>query len=170
MKWKAISGSWRNTSKTVEEDVRKAVREIFQGGYGMASGGALGVDYIATDEALILNPEAERIRIFLPTNLDIYRRHYLKRTKEGIITLKQAGTLIGQLEKLVKINRDSVIENPKNKEVNKNTYYERISKIINLADELIVFHVNNSLGVQYTIDLARKKGIPLKILTYSIKN
>jgi len=94
MKWIAISGSWRKTNEQVESDVRKVVREIITSGNGIVSGGALGVDYIAIDEALILNPSATQIRIYLPTTLQIYSAHYRKRAEEGVITSTQAEMLI----------------------------------------------------------------------------
>ena len=52
MKWIAIAGTWKLINTRVEEDVRNEVREIIAHGDGIISGGALGVDYIATDEAL----------------------------------------------------------------------------------------------------------------------
>ena len=168
MKWIAISGSWRHTNKKVEEDVRSGVREIFRGGKGIVSGGTLGVDYFATDEAIRLDPSAEKMRIFLPTSLEIYIRHYQKRAEEGVITTEQVTMLTSQLERIVKINKEAIIENPKQKEVNKRTYYERICRIVEFSDELTAFHVNGSRGVQHTIDEARNKGIPVKIFTYRI--
>ena len=170
MKWSAVSGSWRHTNKKVEEDVKRKVKEIFQKGNGMVSGGALGVDYFATEEALKLDPSAKRIRIFLPTSLETYKKHYLKRAKEEVITKEQADTLISQLERLVEINRNSVIENPERKEVNKRTYRERIDREIYFSDELTAFHINKTEGVQYTINKAMEKGIPVKILAYKIGN
>lgn len=170
MKWIAISGSWRQTNKKVREDVRREVKEILQKGDGFISGGALGVDYIATDEALKLDPKAERIRIFLPTDLKTYLNHYYRRAREGVITRDQARILKSQLEKLVETNKDSVIENPNCKKVNKKTYYERISRIIKMADELKTFQVNDSEGTQYGIDKAKQKGIPIEIFIYTIRN
>lgn len=72
MKWVGISGGWRKTNREIEEKIRKVIREIIKRGDGIISGGALGVDYIALDEALKLNPKAERIKIFLPTTLKKY--------------------------------------------------------------------------------------------------
>lgn len=69
MKWIGISGSWRKTNEEIEEKIRATVREIFEQGNGMVSGGALGVDYIATGVALKLNPEADRIKIFFRPRL-----------------------------------------------------------------------------------------------------
>ncbi|MBS3071903.1 DNA-processing protein DprA [Candidatus Pacearchaeota archaeon] len=169
MKWIAISGSWRKTNEQVEADVRKVVREIITSGKGIVSGGALGVDYIATDEALTLNPSATQIRIYLPTTLQIYSAHYRKRAKEGVITSTQAELLISQLERLVRINKDAIIENRDNELVNQETYYKRNMRVIESSDELVAFHINGSEGTLDAINKAKQKGIPVKKLEYTIK-
>lgn len=168
MKWVGISGSWRKMTPELERDVRRCVKEIISQDGGIVSGGAWGVDWVATDEVLKLDPTAQKIKIFLPTTLEIYAAHYRKRAKEEVITEKQAEELINQLLNIKKINPDAIIENPNNKVVGKDTYYERNSEIINVADELIAFHVNESLGTKDAIDKARKKGIPVKVFTYTI--
>lgn len=169
MKWIAISGSWRKKNKKLESDVRKTVREIISRGDGIVSGGALGVDYFATDEAMKLNPWADRIKIFLPATLEIYAKHYKKRADEGVITHEQAEELISQLTKLKGLNYEALIENKNNTVVDKATYYERNSAILETADELEVFQVNDSLGTQDTFDKAVKKKIPVRKKTYTIK-
>jgi len=171
MKWIAISGSWRKINKEVEKDVRQTVREIISRGDGIASGGALNVDYIAIDEALKLDTIAKRIKIFLPTSLEIYTKHYRKRAVEGIITKGQAEELIAQLSKIKEINAASIIENKNNKIVNENTYHERNSAIVEMSDELKAFYVNigvGGAGVKDTIEKARKKGIPIKVFNYTV--
>lgn len=172
MKWVAISGSWRKMNKEVEDDVRNTVREIISRGDGIVSGGAVNVDFVATDEALKLDPTAKRIKIFLPTSFDIYVIHYRKRAKEGVITNKQAEGLIFQLTEIKKANPSSIIENKENKSVDEKAYHERISLIIEAADELIVFYVKTKVGgvgVRKTIEKARGKGIPTKVFTYDIE-
>ncbi|MBU2235814.1 hypothetical protein KKA01_02005, partial [Patescibacteria group bacterium] len=47
--WFGISGSWRKTNEEVEESVREAVRKILSRGGCIVSGGALNVDFFATD-------------------------------------------------------------------------------------------------------------------------
>lgn len=168
MKWIAISGGWRKTNNQLEQDVRRTVRDIINSGEGIVSGGALGVDYIVTDEILNLNPSADKIRIYLPTKLEIYARHYRKRANEGVITYKQAQDLIAQLEKVKQANKKSLIENTSNTVVNTETYYKRNSKVIESADELIAFHVNKSAGTQDAINKAKKRGIPVKRFEYQI--
>jgi len=168
MKWVAISGSWRKTNNQVEEDVKREIREIISRGDCIISGGALGVDYITTDEALKLDPSVEKIKIFIPATLELYAKHYRKRANERVITMKQAEELITQLTKLRNVNSNSLIEDEDTTIVDKDSYYKRNSKVIESADELIAFQVNKSLGVQDTIDKAKKKNIPIKLFQYEI--
>ncbi|MBI4085091.1 MAG: hypothetical protein HY432_01110 [Candidatus Liptonbacteria bacterium] len=175
MKWIAISGSWRKTNEEIENKIRNTVREIMARGDGIVSGGALGVDYITLDEALKLNPKAERIRIFLPTTLEKYAEHYKKHAQLGTITPEQAENLISQLTKLEQANPQAIIEeqNPDFTEENKKEkYYGRNSKIINASDELIAFPVktemSESLGTSDAVEKARVKGIPVQIFSYDL--
>ncbi len=169
MKWVSIGGSWRKINRELEEDVRKATKEVMARGDAIISGGALGVDYIATDEALKSDPTAKRIKIFLPTTLEIYIDHYRKRAKESVITEKQAENLAFQLERIKKNDPSAIIENKENKIVDDKTYAERDSAIIEIADEAIAFHVNQSLSTKENIKKIRQRGIPLKVFTYNIK-
>ncbi|MGB2762338.1 MAG: hypothetical protein WBC21_02215, partial [Minisyncoccales bacterium] len=164
-----ISGSWRKINKVLEKDIRDNVREIINKGDGIITGGALNVDSIAADEALKLDPTAKTIKVFLPTTLEIFASHYHKRAEERVITKQQAKDLITQLTKIKEINPPSLVENRKNKVLNKETYYERNSAIVEVADELIAFHVNESMGTKDTINKAHKKGIPVKVFTYNIE-
>ena len=159
MKWIGISGSWRKTNSQVEADVRDLVRETIAKGDGIVTGGALGVDYLATDEVLRLNPSATQIKVYLPTTLQIYATHYRKRAKEGVITRVQAENLTFQLEKLAKANSHALIENKQNKEVNTETYYERNMEVIGASDELVAFQVNGSAGTQDAINKAQERKI-----------
>lgn len=168
IKWVGISGGWRKIDKRVEADVRKVVKDIINEGNGIVSGGALGVDYVATDEALKLNPSATQIKIYLPTTLEIYSAHYRKRATERVITSEQAEMLISQLERLVKANKEALIENMENKVVNTETYYQRNMEVVKTSDELIAFHVNGSAGTQDTINKAKERGISVKKFEYTI--
>ena len=167
MKWVAISGSWRKTNEEVENDVRQAVRGIIKRGDGIVTGGALNVDYFATDEALKVNPEAKQIKVCLPVTLDLFSAHYRKRADEGVITHQQAEELITQLTALKKANPSALIENEKNTIVDKDTYYERNTKVMDLSNELYAFQVNDSEGVQNTVDKARDNGKFVKLKKYT---
>lgn len=168
MKWVGISGSWKKINKQVENDLRTAIKSILFQNNGIVTGGALSVDYFATDETLKNNPSLDKLKIFLPTTLDIYAAHYRKRAKEGVITKQQAEDLIGQLNKVKSINSNALIENKTNKIVNKDTYFERNLDVVKASDELYAFQVNKSLGVEDTIEKAKEKGIPVKLFSYNI--
>lgn len=167
MKWVAISGSWRKTNQNVETDARCAVRQIFANGDGIVTGGALGVDYFVTDEMLHFDKSAERIKVFLPTTLEIYSAHYRKRAGEGVITFEQAEALVKQLTALKLANPNALMEGHFT-EVTQEVYYERDQWVIDAADELLAFHVNNSKGVEDTINRAKQKRIPIHKIDYQI--
>lgn len=168
MKWIAIAGSWRKTNKKVELDVRRVVKKIIKKGDGVISGGALGVDYFALDEVVKIDPACRKVKIFLPAKLKIFARHFFNRANEGVITHKQAKDLINQLNSLKKNNSGAIIEDQKNKVIDKKAYWQRIDQIIAKADKLVVFQVNKSEGAQYTIDKAKEKGIPVEKYSYTI--
>lgn len=169
MKWVAIAGAWRKTSPEIEEEVREAVKNIIAHGDGIVSGGALGVDSFALDEALKNNPSATKIKILIPSSLDTYINHLRNRAQEGIVTPDQAEQLIQQLTTLKNINPYALVEGESNVLI-KETYFNRITEIIDASDELVAFHVNQSQGTQYTIDKANEKGIPLKVFSYTLEN
>lgn len=168
-KWIGISGSWRETSPRIEKEVRDEVRKIVSSGNGIVTGGALNVDYQATDEVLKLN-SPDKLKIFLPTTLEIYAKHYRKRAEEGVITKQQVEDLIAQLTKVKGLNPGSLIENQVNTVVDNKTYFERNSEVVKASDELVAFQINESGGVQDTIDKAKEKGIPVKVFNYKINN
>lgn len=164
MEWYAISGSWRNFNEEVKKDVRKTVREIVNSDSGIVTGGALGVDYLATESVLKHgNPKAQ-LRIYLPISLEKFCQHYLKRAEEGVITKKQAKKIVSQLEKIAEISPESIFDETIFKTANKRSYYARNTKIIKNSDALYAFQVNESKGVQDTIEkaLRNKKQVYIK--------
>ncbi len=172
MRWVGISGGWRRTNKKVEDDVRGIVREIMERGDGIISGGALGVDYIALDEAMENNPEADRIKIFLPATLNRYAVHYRRRAAEGVITSEQAEDLISQLAKLKKINPAAIIENQENEIVDKENYYKRNSDVAAASDEMIAFRIktemSEGMGTHDTVKKAEEKDMSVKVYNYDL--
>lgn len=167
MKWIAISGS-RKTDAKVEADVRKTVRAIFDHGDGIVAGGSLGVDFLATDEMLLLDPTARRIKIFLPATLARYAEHYRQRSKDRVITSDEAERLIAQLEAVKRANPNALHENTRNASVNEATYFERHNNILDTSEELIAFQVNESPGTADTIAKAEKRGMKVTKFSYTI--
>jgi len=167
--WFGFSGSWRKTNEEIEKKVREAVGQIIGRGDGIVSGGALNVDYFATDEALKLNPKADKIKIFLPVMLDLYAAHYRKRAMEGVITSEQAEALVAQLQNLQTANPDALIGNSQNTIVDTKTYFERNTEVVGASDALVGFQVNDSEGVGDTVQKALDQGKPVCLEKFVIE-
>ncbi|MBU1033674.1 DUF2493 domain-containing protein [Patescibacteria group bacterium] len=168
MKKILISGSWRFQDEKLEELVRQTVQKILSNGDMLITGGALGVDYWALDEALKIDTKAEKIRVFLPSTLSFYKKHYNKRALEGIISIAEARALIAQLKKLKKLNKKALTEKTEVKTLNQNAYCARNSREVNSANQLIAFQVNQSQGVQDAIDKAKQKQIPVQVHQFTL--
>lgn len=169
MKWVAVSGSWRRSSVEIEHDVRASVADVMERGDGIVTGGALGVDYVATEEALKHNPEADRIKIIIPSSLEIYAAHYRKRANEDVITFEQAESLIGLLTAVQQRRKESLVE-MHHTVLNEESYYDRNTRVLEDVDELLAFQVNGSLGTQDTIDKAQHLGLTVTVKQYTVKD
>jgi len=156
------------TSAEVEADVRKTVREVIERGDGIVTGGALNVDWFATDEALKVDPNAKHVKVCLPVTLERYAAHYRQRADEEVITHDQAEMLIDQLTRLEQANPEALIEHPTNTVVDQTTYFERNTQVVELSDVMVGFQVNGSAGVQDTIDKAAAQGKEVKLKQYTI--
>lgn len=167
MEWVAISGSWRTVDATVEQDVRNEVRSILNRGDGIVTGGALGVDYIATDEALKADPKVEHLKIILPTSLTDYANHYFRRSEEGVISARQACDLVHQLAE-VRIKNPAALVEMDYTACNQESYYARNGKVIEAASRLLAFQVNESQGTQDAIDKAKSRGLAVTQRKYAI--
>ena len=89
-----------------------------------------------------------------------------------MITHEQAENLISQLARLKDANPNALIENLENTIVDKTTYYERNSEVVNASDRLIAFHIKSESsegsGTLDTINRAKQKGIPVKVYSYNL--
>ena len=133
--------------------MRREVTAALGAGKSIVTGGALGVDYWATETALSIDPA--RLKVILPTSLASYAAHYRRRAVEGVRQLEavaQAGGLVEHPE------RPQVVD--------VTTYYLRNQDVVDVADELLAFQVNASGGTQDTVNRARAKGIPVVVFTY----
>ncbi|MBU4315606.1 hypothetical protein KJ673_04370 [Patescibacteria group bacterium] len=166
--WFGVEGSWRKSNQEIKQAVQESVRGIYDHGHGIVTGGALGVDFFATEEALILDPMAKFIKIFLPVTLERYAIHYYKRANEGVVTLIQVEKLIEQLGEVRRRNQSALIENTVNVFVDPITYLERNTEIINASDALLGFLVNESEGTSDAINKAVAQGKPVFVRKYSI--
>ncbi len=173
MKWVGISGSWRYMNNRLQADVRLTVDELIKRGHGVMSGGAPGVDYTVVDSVLHLNPDAKKLRVFLPTSLNFYINHNMLRARENPTNGLVFEALNRQLATVYDTNKDSIIEGydiPSNIYVTKQQYFDRNDSIVEESDKLIAFHVNKTEGTKDAIDKARLKGIPVIVYEYEIKD
>jgi predicted Rossmann fold nucleotide-binding protein DprA/Smf involved in DNA uptake len=91
MTWVAISGSWRSAPPGLPDAVRREVAAALAEGKRIVAGGALGVDYWATETALGIDPA--RLKVILPTSLASYTAHYRRRAE------RRRAALIEQITK-----------------------------------------------------------------------
>lgn len=163
MTWVGVSGSWRYALPGLREAVHNEVAAALAAGKSIVTGGALGIDYWATEMALSIDPD--RLKVILPTSLETYAAHYRRRAAEGVISARQAESLIGQLEAVEQAG--GLVEHPERPQVvNVTTYYLRNQDVVDAADELLAFQVNASAGTQDTVDKAQAKGIPVATFTF----
>lgn len=167
MKWYAISGSWRTTNEQVRHDVEEMVLEIIARGDGIVTGGALGVDFIATETAL-KKGAVEQIKIYLPIKLEDFCRHYQTRAREGVISEEQSCMITEQLQTVCRLNRQSVLDSTDYTQANVESYYARNLSVVRDSDGLFAFQVNDSQGTQDAIDKARSLGKEVTVKKYSI--
>lgn len=169
MRWYAISGSWRRTDERVEKDVEEAVYNIVSNGDGILTGGALGVDYLATNMVLEKGDVKNQLRVYLPVDLETYKKHFLKRKREGVINSEQAEKIIGQLGEVYSKCPNCILDKTNYLEVSKESYHARNTSIVEDCDEIYAFQVNESRGTEDAIDKARKLGKPIHVKKYTIQ-
>lgn len=139
MTWVGVSGSWRHALPGLPDTVRREVTAALAAGKGIVTGGALGVDYWATETALSIDPV--RLKVILPTSLATYAAHYRRRAAEGVISTPQAEDLIRQLEAVAGVG--GLVEHPERPQVvDVATYYLRNQDVVDVADELLAFQVD----------------------------
>lgn len=162
MKWVIFTGTWRLTTREVENDVRHAAREVFERGDGLVTGGATGVDYFAMDEFLKLNPDCTRIRIFIPARLEHFIADYRKNWKHAPIDDSDIDNLAHILHIIKTRNPSAVFEVRKDSgDISQEEYNVRHDEEVTFSDEVYAFHVNNSSGTSDTITKAAAAGLPI---------
>lgn len=169
IKWYAISGSWRIINNGIKKDLEDIVKEIIFKGDSIITGGALGVDYIATQVVLDYGNVKKQLKIYLPIKLDDFCIHFFKRVDEGIITKEQAEMITIQLNEVKRISPKSIFDDTGYNKANVESYYARNTSIIRNCDELYAFQVNESKGTQDAINKARKLGKKVMVKKYTIK-
>jgi len=169
MKWIGISGS-RSTDERVLADIGNDVAELMLRGDGVIAGGALGVDYHATAEALRHDPNAARIQVIIPADLDTYRQYFERQLLKGDrrnnnTTPENIAALLDQLSHLKA--RSALLE-LRHARVNAESFHARNRAIVARASELRAYCVNHSSGTMYTARQAELAGIPVTVRHYTV--
>lgn len=133
----AVVGS-RKTNELQIENVREITKDLIRKGYGIVSGGALGVDKAAHEVALSEN--AYTIAV-LANGLDFY---YPSKNKGLLESIKEKGTLISEL---------MIGALPQ-----KSFFPTRNRLIAALADVVVALPSNESVGTLITAKWAMKLG------------
>ena len=167
MKWLAVVGT-REVNYIIRRDIERFVGQKITEGSGIVSGGATGADHEAARLAYEYGLEAARFRIFLPVELELYCQALYDRAADGKCRQDDAIATIALLRDIAK-NRSGVLyDTTEFTEVNAESFHARNCQIVDLADELVAFRVNDSRGTTFTIDEAKEKGIPVKVFDYIV--
>ncbi|MCD4760247.1 hypothetical protein K8R33_05175 [archaeon] len=169
MKWYAISGSWRITNDEVKRDVERTVEKIILAGDGIITGGALGIDYFATNVVLKKGDSRRQLKLYLPIKLENLCKHFFKRAEEGVITREQAEMVTSQWREVERICGDCISDEWGYTEANIESYYGRNTRIVEDCDVLYAFHVNDSKGTQDAIDKAKELGKEARVKKYYVE-
>jgi hypothetical protein len=162
MKWILFTGTWRLTNAEVEQDVRAAARDVLMRGDGIVTGGATGVDYFAMDEAMKIDPTAQRLKVIIPTNLKSYIHDYYTNWCQEPVTKEGIAALAELLDKIKEANPDALLEMPYDA-ITQDHYNMRHDEEVARSNAVYAFQVNNSTGTQDTVDKALKAGLPLEL-------
>ena len=167
MKWLAVVGT-REVNDTIRRDIERVVgRKIIEGS-GIVSGGATGVDHEAAQLAYEHGLEVSRFQIFLPVKLELYCQALYDRAAVGKCRQDDAVATVALLRDIAK-NRPGVLHDTTEfTEVNAESFHARNCQIVDLADELVAFRVNDSRGTTFTVDQAKEKGIPVSVFDYTV--
>ena len=167
MKWFGVVGT-REVNDTIRRDIEQFVGQKIAEGGGIVSGGATGADHEAARLAYECGLEAARFRIFLPVELELYCQALYDRAAVGKCRQDDAIATIALLRDIAK-HRPGVLHDATDfNGVNADSFHARNCQIVDLADELVAFRVNDSSGTTFTIDQAQEKDIPVKVFDYTV--
>ena len=167
MKWLAVVGT-REVNDTIRRDIEQFVGQKIADGNGIVSGGATGADHEAARLAYEHGLEAARFRVFLPVELELYCQALYDRVVVGKCRQDDAVATVALLRDIAK-NRPGVLHDTTEfTEVNAESFHARNCQIVDLADELVAFRVNDSRGTTFTVDQAKEKGILVSVFDYTV--
>lgn len=110
------------------------------------------------------NAYFNKIRIFLPANIDHYIEDYYKNWCQEPVTKEDIANLESLLRHIQEKNPSAMLEMKHDGgDITQDHYDVRHNEEVTFADEVYAFQVNNSTGTQDTIDKAIKAGLPITL-------
>ncbi|MFZ2619472.1 MAG: hypothetical protein WAX89_01215 [Alphaproteobacteria bacterium] len=176
MIWVAISGSWRISTAPENDPVRVEVNNavvtateiLLKYGHGIVTGGALGVDFWATEKAMSCNScGSPALKIILPTSLEIFLAHHDARAAEGKITVAAAQALRELLVAVKLAVPPARFIEMAHTVCTTHTLYDRNTQVVTQADALLAFQVNGTGGTQDAIDKAHAQDKPTRVVAFA---
>lgn len=164
-KWLGVVGT-REVNAVIRADMERFLMEKIAVGFGIVSGGATGADHEAARIAVREGLGAERLRIYLPTTLEVYCAALLRRGHAGKCRLQDAEDTVVLLQQLAATYPGVMYDTTPYSTVDAESFHARNRQIIALADELAAFRVAGSAGTTYSIEQALAKGVPVKVFDY----
>lgn len=165
--WIGITGSWRTINQQTVDDVADLVHEALDRDYGIVTGGALGMDYVASEVVIRRDMASESLRVILPVESSAYMAHYghtadhTPTASGNRIDVSQGTGLASQIYYLTQHHPKSLFEtdtfnedqfmNPEQQDYRIHAYYFRNGLVAHACDGLGIFQVNKSRGVADTI-------------------
>lgn len=162
--WLAVIGS-REANHEMRQDITRIVDRAIDEGMMIVSGGSTGVDTVATMAALEAGG-AERLRIYLPTEIGIFVAGLQARVLQGKCLVEDADVTIAHLLNLQEQNPDAIVGSPNHDRLSPEAFYERNEQILALANRVVAFHLHGNVtashliaGTARTVGRARELGI-----------
>jgi predicted Rossmann fold nucleotide-binding protein DprA/Smf involved in DNA uptake len=165
-KWLAVIGT-REVNPEISRAVRREIQTALADGWSIVSGGATGVDHEAAT-LVYQSGGVSRLKIYLPTTLDIYIKGLKSRASAGKCLPRDVVATIRLLQKIQSENPTIIIENHQFTTVNKQSFHARNNQIMEFCDAVMAFRANQSPGTTYTISMAQKLGKPIQVFDFRV--
>lgn len=164
-KWLAVIGS-RKIDAAMERDIREAVELALEDGWSIVSGGSTGADCVAARTVYESGLATERLKLYLPLNLELYAAGFRQRVARGVADADDTEQMIALL-KTLQIEAPQVIHDDSDlTELTPQAFHRRNDQILACAERVLAFRCGKSTGTDATISKARRRGLVVEARDY----
>ena len=154
--WVGISGSLGIRLPEVDRDVTREVERLVRRGTGIVTGGAPGVDMLAMDASLRIDPSGTHLKVVLPCSFPMFLQYVQALAFHDVISKWDAIHLTSLLHAARR--KGCCIEHPEFPKLTQEAFSFRNAEVVRLSGKLLAFHVDNSGGTMNTIRHALRAG------------